>query len=133
MYASGDVVRVPLDTSRFVEHAAARPAQAQHGVGDHDTGGKGGGARPESFTQRDGVIDVQSLDRRHGAFQVPRNTDRRVPNQVVFAARNRIRIAAVNVNGELLRRAEAAFQINAQSQSQRIEGGSKIGAGCGNP
>ena len=130
--ASGDVVRMPFDSSGFIQHAPARPAQTEHSIGDHDAGGESGGARTESFTQRDGVIDVQ-LDRRHGALHVAGNARRCVPDQIVFAAGDRLRVAAVYMNRELVRGAEAAFQINAQSQCQRIEGGSKIGTGCGNP
>ena len=78
------------------------------------------------------LSDVQ-LDRRHGALQITGNADSRVPNQVVFAAGNRSCVAAVNVNGKLVGGPEAALQINTQRQGQRIEGGSEIGTGCGNP
>ena len=77
-------------------------------------------------------MDVQ-FDRRHGALQVARDADRGLPDQVVFAAGYRRRISASDMNRELFRGAEAAFQINAQCQSQRIEGWSEIGTGCGNP
>jgi hypothetical protein len=130
--ASGDVIWMPLDTSGFVQYAPTRPAQAQYGIGDHDTGRKRGGAGPESFTERDAVIYVQ-LNRRHGALKVAGNANRGLPDQVVFATGYRCPIATGYMNRELVRGAEAAFQINAQSQRQRIEGWSEIGTGCGNP
>ena len=42
--ASSDVIGMPFDAGGFVEYAPARPALAQHGIGDHDTGGECGGA-----------------------------------------------------------------------------------------
>ena len=42
------------------------------------------------------------------------------------------RVAPAHANAQLVRRAKPALQINAQSQPQRVESGTEIGAGCGN-
>ena len=113
---------MPLNARGFVQHPPARPAQAQHRIGNHHAGGQGGRARSQALAEGNPVVDLQ-IDGRHGALQVAGNANRRLPDQVVFAIGYKRRVAAGHKDTQLIRRAEAALQINSQSQAQRVEGG----------
>ena len=72
-------------------------------------------------------MDAQ-IDGRHGHAHVARHGQRGLPDQVVNAGGDIVRVAALGFNRKLPALAKAAFQVEAERETQRIETGSEVGA-----
>src|SRR6185437_436492 len=127
-HAGGDVIGMAFDAGSFVENASGLPAEIEKARSDNHPRGNGGGARSKSFAEGNFVGDKEIGRSKRAAFAL-RDVERGLPDEVIFADRNKRGIASFAANREPRGGRKTAGEIYLESDAQGIEAGAQISAG----
>jgi hypothetical protein len=99
-------------------------------IRDYYTGSQRRSAGSQPLLNWNIVVDVQRNGMQHIAY-IPRDSKRRLPDEVIFASGDAIGIAAGSANRQLVRWLERACQIKSERETECIEAGAQVRTGCG--
>ena len=128
--AGSGIVRVTFKTGCCIENTIIGPVEAEERIGDEDAGGEGGRAGSEAFGEGS-LGNNFEFDGWKGQPEICGNLLCGLPDEVICACGDEVRIAALDANREVVCHAKAAVEIETDREAEGVKAGAEVCAGSG--